>query len=176
MKKIFFRLLIINILPLSLYAAGYVPLVEIEGITSSSATNYTDLLVQYAKGLYRMGVGLAAALAVMMLIFGGFEYATTDAIGGKEEGKEKIRNAIGGLLLALFSFLILQTIDQRLINLNLDLGDDVVIVAGEYPDILNNPNFEEQDDYSAGPGPGDTPPEGANGTKVNIPAGIRVDS
>ena len=71
--------------------------------------------------MYQLGVGIATALAVLMVIWGGVEYITTDAIGGKEEGKEKVQNAILGLLLALGSYLILQTINPAFLNTNLGI-------------------------------------------------------
>ncbi|HYC34377.1 MAG TPA: D-Ala-D-Ala carboxypeptidase family metallohydrolase [Candidatus Paceibacterota bacterium] len=78
-------------------------------------------LEKYFKNLYRLGIVVATGLAVIMVMWGGIEYITSDALGGKEEGKEKIQNAFMGLLLALGSYLILRTIDPNLVNVKLDI-------------------------------------------------------
>jgi hypothetical protein len=69
----------------------------------------------YLKNLYVFGVAIAAVLAVIMITWGGVEYSTTDAIGGKSEGREKIKAAITGLILALLSYTILNTINPYLV-------------------------------------------------------------
>jgi len=59
---------------------------------------------------------LAGIFAVFMIIWGGFEYVSTDAISGKSAGKEKIEGALWGLGLALGSYLILNTINPELLK------------------------------------------------------------
>ena len=73
---------------------------------------------QYVGALYRYGVGLAAILAVVMIMVGGFLWLTS---GGNQNqvsrAKEFIVSALTGLLLALFSFMILYTVNPRLVQL-----------------------------------------------------------
>ncbi len=76
-------------------------------------------LAQYARGLFGLLIGVAAGLAVIMIIIGGIQYMSTDAISGKSEGKEKIRQALYGLLLAMASWLILFTINPELLDFGL---------------------------------------------------------
>ncbi len=97
------------------------PLPDVAGSAQTSVKIDDNYLQTYFRTLYRMGIALATGLAVLMIIMGGIEYITTDAIGGKEEGKERISNAIMGLLLALSSFVILRTIDPNLVNVSLDI-------------------------------------------------------
>src|SRR3989344_2130674 len=66
-------------------------------------------------------LGLAAVLAVVEIVIGGIEYAVTEAIDSKADAKDRIRQAILGLLLALASWLILYTINPELINLKLNI-------------------------------------------------------
>ena len=66
-------------------------------------------------------LGLAAVLAVVEIVIGGIEYAVTEAIDAKADAKDRIRQAILGLLLALASWLILYTINPELINLKLNI-------------------------------------------------------
>lgn len=87
-------------------------------VNSVSTNNFSD----YAQNIISFLIGFAAVLAVLMIMFGGFTYMTSEALGGKESGKEMMLNAVYGLLLILASFLILQTINPELLNLNLNIG------------------------------------------------------
>ncbi|OHA17151.1 MAG: hypothetical protein A3H57_03865 [Candidatus Taylorbacteria bacterium RIFCSPLOWO2_02_FULL_43_11] len=73
----------------------------------------------YLNNLYKMAVAGASVLAVLMIVIGGFTYLSTDAIGNKEEGKSYIKNALGGMLLILASWIILNTINPQLVQLNI---------------------------------------------------------
>jgi len=67
---------------------------------------------QYAFNLL---IGLAAVLAVFMVVWGGFEYATSDAWSEKNEGKKKLWNAIIGLLMVLTAFIVLKAVNPSLV-------------------------------------------------------------
>lgn len=73
----------------------------------------------YINNLYKVAVAGASVLAVLMLIMGGFSYVSTDAIDKKNDGKQQINNALGGLLLVLASWVILNTINPQLVSLNI---------------------------------------------------------
>jgi len=72
----------------------------------------------YISALYQYSVGIAAILAMVMIMVGGFLWLTSagspDRVG---KAKEFITSAIMGLALALFSFVILYTINPRLVGL-----------------------------------------------------------
>jgi hypothetical protein len=80
-------------------------------------TTTLDFLPRFIKLI----IGLATALAVVMVIYGGFQYILTAAPGGKGNAKETIENAIWGLLLAIGAWLILFTINPDLVKLNLNI-------------------------------------------------------
>lgn len=67
----------------------------------------------FAK-VYKLGITIAIALAIVMISFGGIRLATTDSIGGTEEGRKMINAALAGLFLALFSYVLLNTINPAL--------------------------------------------------------------
>lgn len=75
----------------------------------------------YFKNLYQIGVGIAGVLAVIMLVIGGIEYISSAVIDTKAEAKKRIWAAIGGLLLALVSYILLGTINQKFVNSSLSL-------------------------------------------------------
>ncbi|OGF63946.1 hypothetical protein A2661_02190 [Candidatus Giovannonibacteria bacterium RIFCSPHIGHO2_01_FULL_45_24] len=68
-------------------------------------------------------LGLAAVLAVVMITIGGIEYAISEAVDAKADAKDRIMQAIFGLLLALASWLILWTINPDLVNLKLNIKE-----------------------------------------------------
>lgn len=78
-----------------------------------------DWLSKYIGAIYKYGVGLAAVLATIMIMVGGFLWLTSagspDRVG---KAKEFITSALTGLFLALFSFIILYTVNPRLVDLD----------------------------------------------------------
>ncbi len=102
--------------------------VQSKNYASQDGLGFSD----YLANIYRLGIGIATALSVLMIMWGGIEYMSTDAMGGKEEGRERINNALVGLMLALASYVILVTINRQFINTRLDLGDPVQVAANEF--------------------------------------------
>ena len=66
--------------------------------------------------VFNFGLAIAVVLALVMIIWGGIEYMTTDSWEGKNDGKTRIQNALYGLGLALASYLILYTINPCLVQ------------------------------------------------------------
>jgi len=87
----------------------YVPVVNIPGLSVGKADP-----VNFLRQLFLIGLTLTAFLAVVMIMWGGIQYMTTDAVSGKSEGKTRIRNAIFGLLIALLFLTVLGTINPQL--------------------------------------------------------------
>ncbi len=108
---------------------GYQPLAPIPGVTGGincdpTIKNDPNCRVDFAKyipAVVKLIIQIAGALAVIMIVVGGIQYVSTDAIQGKEEGKGKIQNAVYGLLLALASFVILQTLNPKTLELDLSI-------------------------------------------------------
>lgn len=68
---------------------------------------------------FQFGLAIAAALAVVMIVWGGVEIMLSEAVTKKEDGKKKIWDAIWGLGLALVSWLILYIINPDILNFKL---------------------------------------------------------
>lgn len=126
MKKIFIFLVLLT---LSFQAAAclphaanagtieYTPLAPLPGTTNGNTTSFTT----YVPGMYKFLIGFAGIVAVAMIVWGGTQYMLTDIVTSKTAAKERIYNAIWGLVLIAASFLILQTINPNLVNFNLDI-------------------------------------------------------
>jgi hypothetical protein len=87
----------------------------------AGAPDTTTTASKFFQGIVPLIIALAGALAVLMIIIGGIQYMSTDAIGEKSEGKERIRNAIGGFILIISAWLILYTVNPKLIEFNLSI-------------------------------------------------------
>jgi cell wall-associated NlpC family hydrolase len=62
-----------------------------------------------------------------MIVIGGIEYMTSELISSKEAGKERIRGAIFGLLLALGAWTLLNQINPDILNTNLNSLQNVTV-------------------------------------------------
>jgi D-alanyl-D-alanine dipeptidase len=72
----------------------------------------------YINIIIKLIMGIIGVLSVLMIVVGGIEYMSTVQMGEKEGAKDRITNALMGLLLALASYLILNTINPNLVNLS----------------------------------------------------------
>jgi hypothetical protein len=68
---------------------------------------------------FSFGLALAAALTVIMIVWGGLEIMLSESVFKKEDGRKKIKEAILGLGLALVSWLILYIINPDILNFRL---------------------------------------------------------
>jgi hypothetical protein len=71
--------------------------------------------------IFRLLIGVAAVILVIRIMIEGFKYATSDVISIKVSSKEKLWQGIWGLLLALSAWLILNTINPKLVENDLNL-------------------------------------------------------
>ena len=109
-------------LPFTALALDYVPLAPLPvGEGGASLTRVTDA-GQYIKGAFNLAIGIAAVLAIIMIVIGGIQYMGTESIGGKGAGLKKIKDAVLGLLLALGSYILLFTINPALTNFSLTIA------------------------------------------------------
>lgn len=118
------------------------PLPCIQGSTDQNVLNCANApadgkidFKSYVQYIYNFIIAIAAAGAVFMIVWGGFQYMTTDSWNGKSEGLNKVKNALLGLILILTSYLILRTVDPRLVAIPTTLVQQISI-----PTSLSNPN------------------------------------
>ena len=128
MKKVLQKIphaLIIVIMVFSVFATihaaegEYTLLRTLPGVGDTTGGIVT--IQSYLPAAFNLVIGIAAALAFVMLTLGGITYATSDAITGKSQGKEWIENAIWGLMLVIGAYVILYTINPQILNFTLTL-------------------------------------------------------
>jgi len=73
----------------------------------------------YIKNIYRYAIGGVGILATVVMMFGGFVWITAGGNASRVgDAKAWIGAALSGLVLALASYLILNTINPALVNFN----------------------------------------------------------
>ncbi|MBX4200097.1 pilin [Candidatus Parcubacteria bacterium] len=114
----------------------------------------------YIANLVKLIIAIAGGLAVLRIIIGGFQYITSEAFSSKSAAKDTIQNAVLGFLLAAGSFLILNTINPDLTNINL---------------TLENVGSTQKLDTSFSGGTDSTEPDGTSGGKTAAEVDCLVD-
>lgn len=99
---------------------NFVPLTNIPGLTNGAVANSAGL-ANFFNNLYKYLIGIAAILAVVEIIWGGLEISTQDSVSKHSHGKERIQEAILGLVLVLSPALVFSIINPNIINLSLNL-------------------------------------------------------
>lgn len=90
------------------------------GSFSGDITVDADLLPRYISAFYTYFLSVVGIIAVVMIMYGGFRWITASGNPSRiGAAKEIIQSAIIGLILALTSRLILQTINPELVSLRL---------------------------------------------------------
>lgn len=106
--------------------SGYKVLAPLPGTTSGECKQPGDPgcktdLQTYLPGLFRFAIGVSIAFVLLNLVFGGFQWMSSDAFTKKEEGKKRIENSLKGILLVAGAWLILNTINPSLLDTKLDI-------------------------------------------------------
>ncbi len=104
--------------------------------------NGKTTLATYLPGVFKFGIGIAALLAFVMITAGGIQYMTSDALSGKEQGRERITNAIYGLLLAIGAYTILYTINPKMLEFDLNIVKPAEIAATDVTTVPTPPTTE----------------------------------
>lgn len=95
--------------------------VRIPGLTLSTGFQQggyltTNFIADYISGLYRYLIGISVTIAIVFVMIGGLQYVL--GAGGQEQitkGKERITNAVAGLVLLLGVYVILYTVNPSLV-------------------------------------------------------------
>jgi len=75
-----------------------------------------DTIGTLLNGIFQLAIAFGAIAAVLMLVIGGFQYMTQDAVGGQKEARARIQGAVLGLILLLLSYLILFVINPEILK------------------------------------------------------------
>ncbi|HEY4500736.1 MAG TPA: pilin [Candidatus Paceibacterota bacterium] len=104
------------------FAQGFVPLAPIPGLTEGVTANQEGLAA-FFNNLYKFAVGMAAMLAVVEIIWGGLEISTKDSVSKQSDGRNRIEQAILGLVLVLSPVIVFSIINPSILNLSINLPE-----------------------------------------------------
>jgi len=93
---------------------GNITTMNSAGCATGDKTCITNDIGVYLNFIFKFAIGLCAALAVIMLIISGVTYMGDESVFGKTAAKEKMFNAILGLIIALGAYALLNTINPAL--------------------------------------------------------------
>jgi len=87
-----------------------------QNIISSGGFIEIPYLAQYIAAVYNYLLGIVVIAAAVMIVFGGFKYILSSTASGIRDGKEVIKDAIIGLIVALGMITIMQAINPALVG------------------------------------------------------------
>lgn len=138
------------LLPFTASAAGYTLLAPLGPLSGSVS------LEQYLGGIIQVAIGTAGVLAVVMIVICGIQLMGTPSVSQKNASKECITNAVIGLLLAIGSWVILNTINPELLRSDANLAVIQPPAAVTPPAAVSEPRPSAAGWYYAYSGPGNT--------------------
>lgn len=97
------------------------PLPDLESVPNS-----TEALQKYIPYVFKLAIGISAAFTVGVIIYGGIEYMVAESLVSKNNGKNRIKNAILGLVFVITAWLILNTINPDFTTINLSIEPAVI--------------------------------------------------
>jgi hypothetical protein len=113
-----------------------IPGVEFSKTLYDNGTLKSNFIGTYVIGMYKFLIGFAVTVAIVMMMVGGIQYVVGATAGDVGKAKERITNAITGLVLLLFVYVILFTV-----NPNLTMFKDLSIA---YVPEIPDENFFDQ--------------------------------
>lgn len=118
-----------SVLAQSACGNGFCPLAPIPNLTQGVQAT-SGGLASFFNNLYKYLIGLAAILAIIMIVWGGLEISTKDSISKQSDGRERITQAILGLVLVLLPVLVFSIINPSILNLSLDIPPLTTVYGG----------------------------------------------
>lgn len=137
----------------------YTPLAPLPGLDKGLNFDDSCPLANYLNTMFDLIVGVIIVIAMVKLVLGGLEYVTSESISGKANAKDSIIAAFGGLVLALGSYIILNSINPNLLNLCPDITPVTITIDDIVGDLnvpfankLNKEELKEEDIHCPGTG------------------------
>ncbi len=125
-KYILFFFLLLSPFLISAQKIEYIPLVTLPGVSEQKRPVDMD---KFLPGMFNLLIGIAAALAFLMLVWEGFIYVFEDSISEKAKIKEKLKQTIYGLGFVLISYAIVYEINPGSLSLKLEIQKPSVDLA-----------------------------------------------
>lgn len=99
--------------------SDFQPLTKVQGTPFESVFGSNATLGGFFQTLFSLSITIGALLAVLMLAWSGYQYILTDVVKIKGDAKQRIQNALIGLLMLLATVLILRQINPDIVSLRI---------------------------------------------------------
>ncbi|HEV7449076.1 MAG TPA: pilin [Candidatus Paceibacterota bacterium] len=117
----------------------YTPLEPLPGFpTTFGGKNSNNSISTEIGDALKIFIWLGAIVAVVILILGALTYMFSDVVTNKKNAIDRIRRAMWGILILGGSWLILNTINPQLVNLNLKIDPFAPINTSTNTPTTNN--------------------------------------
>jgi hypothetical protein len=143
MKKFFFLMLVVVLFLTSArtVSADYQLLQSLPGLNNVNMSS--GGFQTYIERLVKISLSVTGILAVIMIIIAGIEYIWAGGSQQKiDSAKNRIWQAIWGLLIALSAYLILYTINPDLVSFNLGITSYNAMTEGGVPAEEKKPGYQ----------------------------------
>lgn len=98
---------------------AFVPLTSLPGLSQTVASSIS--LPSFINNLYRIAIGIAAFFAVVQFMQAGYLFMNSaDSISKNTKARQKIMNAVIGLVLVLSPYVVFSIINPSILNISLD--------------------------------------------------------
>lgn len=81
--------------------------------------NSVSGLPEYIVTLYQYALGIVTLVAIIMVIYGGFQFLLGSTVGSAQKGKTIIADVVGGMVILFLAYVILYNINPKTVNLSL---------------------------------------------------------
>lgn len=174
-------LLVVTLAPICVFAQGGYELL-VKDLPFISEIESGSGLAPYLNAFFSLGLAIAVLLAVVLFVYNGVVYMTSDVVGSKENAKKAFFGIIGGLVLALSTVLILEQINPNLVKFKLfqtlqEISGAVAIPppAGPPPPEPSDAETAAREAFKAlGVGINNPPCTGGSGTGCTNVVGLEV--
>ncbi|OHA00699.1 MAG: hypothetical protein A3C11_01630 [Candidatus Sungbacteria bacterium RIFCSPHIGHO2_02_FULL_49_12] len=94
--------------------------------TAATPAGASQNFLTSMQNIYWLGLSLVGISALFVIVWGGFDYVTAgESESRATSGKNKIRNAVIGILVAAVSYALLNTINPDLVKLRLNPAQSI---------------------------------------------------
>lgn len=142
--------------------------------TARLSTEMAAGLQDCLQTVYNFIVVIAVALAFIVIIWGAIEYLVGAAANTQQAGKEKIFNALIGLLIIFSSGVVLYWINPQIFSARLVLFKVTTLTApGTVISDSSKESFPSATELPRGPAPTVTGPEKPTPPEAKLPQGVK---
>jgi hypothetical protein len=92
---------------------------DLQSAIDAGATS-SVVLATYINMIVRIAIGFGSIGAVILIVWGGIEYITAQTFSSKSDGKDKLKRALGALVILFTSFIVFEQLNPELLKVRFE--------------------------------------------------------